>query len=87
MVVPFPVRACAIDVPELADAPFTVPLAVAAVQAKDAPVGVDVNAILVAEPLKIFADDGVAVAEGFGFTVIATVIGEPVQLFIVGVTV
>ena len=66
---------------------FTVPLAVAAVQAKDAPVGVDVNAILVAEPLKIFADDGVAVAEGFGFTVIATVIGEPVQLFIVGVTV
>ena len=84
---PFPDKVCAIDVPELADVPFTVPLAVADVQAKDAPVGIDVNAIFVAEPLQIFADEGVAVADGFGLTVTATVIGDPAQLFSVGVTV
>ena len=66
---------------------MTVPLAVTAVQAKLAPVGVEVKAIFVAKPLQIVADAGVAVAVGFGFTVTATVVGEPVQLFNVGVTV
>jgi hypothetical protein len=75
------------EVPELAEVPFTVPLAVAAVQAKLAPVGIDVKAMFVAVPLQVVADAGVAVAVGFGFTVTATVIGEPVQLFNVGVTV
>ena len=87
MVVPFPVNVCAIEVPELAEVPFTVPVAVAAVHAKLAPVGVEVKAMEVAVPLQIVADDGVAVAVGFGFTVTATVIGEPAQLFKVGVTV
>ena len=84
---PLPLNVCAIEVPELADVPLTVPLAVAAVHAKLAPVGVEVNAMFVAEPLQIVAEAGVAVAVGFGFTVTATVIGEPVQLFNVGVTV
>ena len=73
--------------PELADVPVTVPLAVAAVHAKDAPVGVDVNAMFVAVPLQTDADAGVAVAVGVGFTVTATVTGVPGQLFNVGVTV
>jgi len=81
------VSVCAIEVPELAEAPVTVPLAVEAVHVKLAPVGVDVNAMFVAPPVQTFADDGVAVAVGFGFTVTATVIGEPAQLFKVGVTV
>ena len=84
---PFPLKVCAIDVPELAEVPFTVPLAVAAVHAKLAPVGVEVNAMFVAVPLQMAADAGVAVPVGFGFTVTATVTGEPVQLFKVGVTV
>jgi hypothetical protein len=75
------------EVPELAEVPFTVPLAVAAVQAKLAPVGVDVNAMSVALPLQMVAEAGVAVAFGLGFTVTATVTGEPTQLFSVGVTV
>ena len=66
---------------------MTVPLAVTAVHANVAPVGVEAKAMLVAEPLQIVAEAGVAVAVGFGFTVTATVIGEPTQLFNVGVTV
>ena len=87
MVTPLPLKVCAIDVPEPADEPVTVPLAVAAVHANVAPVGVEVNAILVAEPLQVDAEVGVAVAAGFGFTVTATVTGVPGQLFNVGVTV
>ena len=84
---PLPVNVCAIEVPELVEVPFTVPLAVTAVHANVAPVGVDVKAMFVPVPLQIVAEAGVAVAVGFGFTVTATVIGEPVQLFNVGVTV
>ena len=87
MVVPLPLNVCAIEVPELADVPLTVPFAVTAVHAKLAPVGVEVKATFVAEPLQIVAEVGVAVAVGFGFTVTATVIGEPTQLFNVGVIV
>jgi hypothetical protein len=73
-------------VPDEADALFTVPLAVDTVQAKLAPVGVDVNAILVVLPEQIDKDEGVAVAVGLGFTVTGTVMAEPAQLFNVGVT-
>ena len=58
--------------PELADVPLTVPLAVTAVQAKLAPVGVEVKAMFVTEPLQIVAEAGVAVAAGNAFTVKVT---------------
>jgi hypothetical protein len=74
-------------VPDEADALFTVPLAVDTVQTKLAPIGVDVNAILVALPEQMDEDDGVAVAAGIGFTVTGTVMDEPAQPLLVGVTI
>ena len=53
----------------LAEVPVTVPEAVAAVQAKLAPDGVDVKAILVGVPEQMLSDDGVAVATGSGLAV------------------
>ncbi len=74
-------------VPEPAEAPLTVPEAVAAVHAKLAAAGLEVRAIAVLPPEQIESEEGVAVAAGLGLTVIATLIGVPVQLLSVGVTV
>lgn len=57
------------------------------VQAKVAPSGIELKAIPVLVPLQIVCDAGVATADGAGFTVITTFIGEPTQVPILGVTV
>jgi hypothetical protein len=85
-VVPVAVNVCAIVLPLDAVAPLA-PVCEVTVHANVVPVTLLVNAILVAVPEHIVCVDGVAVAVGFGLTVIVTVIGVPGQPLAVGVTV
>lgn len=83
--VPAFVNVCAIVAPELALAPVT-PLCTT-VHANVVPLTEDDNAILLIPPLQMVCNVGLAVTLGVGFTVIVTVVVEPVQLFADGVIV
>lgn len=63
--------ACAMSVPLLAEAPVT--LVCVTVQEKVVPVTLLVSAMPVEPPEQMLCEEGVAVAEGVGFTVIVTV--------------
>lgn len=84
-VVPVAVSVCAIDVPLPADAPDT-PVCVT-VQEKVVPVVKLDKEMPVVPPEQIVCDEGVAVANGIGFTVMVTVTGVPEQPFANGVMV
>jgi hypothetical protein len=71
--------------PAPADEPVTKDSLV--VHPKVEPTGDELNAMPVTSPEQIVCDAGVAIAAGIGLTVITTLIGEPTQLFNVGVTV
>jgi hypothetical protein len=75
--VPVAVNVCAIEVPELLEAPLT--LVCVTLQANVLPVTLLVSATEVAPPEQMLCAFGVAVALGIGFTVIGTVIGVPLQ--------
>jgi hypothetical protein len=75
----------AITVPELAVAPLTPDCETT--QLKVVPLTLLVNAILVALPEQSACEDGVAVADGAGFTVTVEVTAVPAQPPAVGVTV
>jgi hypothetical protein len=79
------VSVCAIVAPEEAEAPVT--LVCVTVQLKVVPLTLLVSAIDVALFEQMLCDEGVAVAEGVGFTVIVTTTGVPAQPPAVGVAV
>lgn len=79
------VRVCAIRVPVLAEAPVT--LVCVTVQLKVVPVTLLVKAMDVMLFEQMLCEEGVAVAEGAGFTLTVTTIGVPAQPAAVGVTV
>lgn len=82
---PVAVSACAITVPEPADAPDT-PLC-DTVHEKVVPLTLLDKVTVEVDPEHSPCDDGVAVAEGNGFTVTVAVFTAPGQLFAVGVIV
>ena len=84
-VVPVAVKICAMLFPLPAVAPDT--FVCTTVHEKVVPATLLVSAIEVVAPEQIVCDAGVAVATGFGFTVMTTVIGVPAQPFAVGVIV
>lgn len=79
------VSVCAITVPELAEAPVT--FVCVTVQLKVVPVTLLVRAIELVLPEHRLCEDGVAVAEGVGFTVTVATTGVPAQPLAVGVIV
>ena len=64
-------RACAMSVPLLAEAPLT--LVCVTVQEKVVPATLLVSVMPVDPPEQMLCEEGVAVAEGVGFTVTVTV--------------
>ena len=69
----------AIVLPEPEENPDAVPLVRAAVHVNVVVPELPDKAMLVADPLEIDWDEGVAVATGLDFTVTTTCFGEPVQ--------